>query len=48
MVVFKEVLRAELIAGVIGVAVTCEYGAGLHQCTCNCGCLDCCASPALI
>lgn len=37
MVVFKEVLRAELIAGVIGVAVAREYGAGLHQCTCNCG-----------
>ena len=37
MVVFEEALRAELIAGVIGVAVAHEYGAGLHQCTCNCG-----------
>ena len=37
MVVFEEVLRAELIAGVIGVAVACEYGAGLHQCIFNYG-----------
>ena len=39
MVVFEEVLRAELVAGVIGVAVACEYGTGLHQCTRNCGTL---------
>ena len=37
MVVYKEVLRAELVAGLIGVAVACEYGAGLRQRTSNCG-----------
>ena len=37
MVGFEEVLRAELVAGVISVAVACEYGAGLHQRARNCG-----------